>query len=106
MAWTFLIIAGVAEIVFALSLKYSQGFTRLWPSIATCLFGAASFCFLLLALKTLPIGMAYAVRTGMGAVGVAIAGIILFKEPTEILRLVSIALVVIGIIGLRMTHTT
>ena len=106
MAWTLLFIAGIAEIVFALSLKYNQGFTRLWPSIVTILSGPFSFYFLMLALKTLPVGTAYAIWTGMGAVGVAIAGIILFKESTDPLRLMSIALVVIGIIGLRVTHTT
>lgn len=104
MAWTLLFIAGVAEIVFALSLKYNQGFTRLWPSIVTGLSGLTSFYLLMLALKTLPVGTAYAVWTGMGAVGVAVCGIILFKESTDILRLVSIALVVLGIIGLRVTH--
>jgi len=106
MAWTLLFLAGVAEIVFALSLKYNQGFTRLWPSVVTVLSAPCSFYLLMLSLKTLPIGTAYAVWTGMGAVGVAIAGIILFKESTDALRLVSIALVVIGIIGLRATHTT
>jgi quaternary ammonium compound-resistance protein SugE len=106
MAWTLLFVAGIAEIAFALSLKYNQGFTRLWPSIATGLSGLSSFYLLMLALKTLPVGTAYAVWTGMGAVGVAVAGIILFKESTDVFRLVSIALVVVGIIGLRVTHTT
>ncbi len=105
MAWTLLFIAGVAEIVFALSLKYNQGFTRLWPSVVTLLSGLSSFLLLMLALKTLPVGTSYAIRTGMGVVGVALAGIILFKESADVLRLVSIALVVVGIIGLRLTHT-
>ena len=104
MAWTLLFVAGIAEIVFALSLKYNQGFTKLWPSIVTMFSGASSFYLLMLAIKTLPVGTAYAVWTGMGAVGVALFGIILFKESTDILRLASIALVVIGIIGLRLTH--
>lgn len=105
MAWTLLFVAGLAEIVFALSLKLNEGFTRLWPSVATCVSGAASFYLLMLAIKTLPVGTAYAVWTGMGAVGVALFGILLFKEPTDVLRLLSLTLVIIGIIGLKLTHT-
>ena len=104
MDWLLLGLAGVAEIVFALSLKSNQGFTRLWPSVVTILSGASSFYLLMLAIKTLPVGTAYAVWTGIGAVGVAVFGIIVFKESTDILRLVSIALVVIGVIGLRLTY--
>ena len=105
MEWVYLSIAGIAEIVFALSLKYNQGFTRLWPSIVTMLSGGASFYLLMLAIRVLPVGTAYAVWTGMGAVGVAVMGIILFKESTEMLRLLSIAFVVVGIVGLKLTHT-
>jgi quaternary ammonium compound-resistance protein SugE len=104
MDWIVLFLAGSAEIVFALSLKLNQGFTRLWPSVVTVIFAPISFYLLMVALKTLPVGTAYAVWTGMGAAGVAILGIILFKESTDVLRLVSIALVIIGIIGLRLTH--
>lgn len=75
MEWLYLAIAGIAEIVFALSLKYNQGFTRLWPSIVTMVSGGASFYLLMLAIRTLPVGTAYAVWTGMDAVGVAIKGI-------------------------------
>lgn len=104
MEWILLFVAGLAEIVFALSLKLNQGFTKLWPSIVTCISGGASFYLLMLALKTLPVGTAYAVWTGMGATGVAILGILLFKESADLLRLASVTLVIIGIIGLRLTH--
>jgi len=89
--------------VFALSLKYNQGFTKLWPSIVTMVSGGCSFYLLVLAIKTLPLGTAYAVWTGMGAVGVAILGIILFKESADWYRLLSITLVIAGIIGLKLT---
>ncbi|MBE0435515.1 MAG: multidrug efflux SMR transporter [Methylomicrobium sp.] len=104
MAWILLLCAGLAEIVFALSLKYNQGFTRLWPSLTTIVFGAVSFYLLMLSIRTLPLGTAYAVWTGMGAVGVAVIGIVLFKESAEILRLCSIILVVVGLVGLKLTH--
>lgn len=103
MAWLLLFSAGFVEIIFALSLKYNEGFTKLWPSILTMVSGAGSFYLLMLAIKTLPLGTAYAVWTGMGAVGVAILGIVLFKEPAEWYRLLSIALVITGIIGLKLT---
>ncbi len=90
MAWLLLLSAGMAEIVFALSLKYNEGFTKLWPSIITMISGGCSFYLLMLAIKTLPLGTAYAVWTGMGAVGVAIIGIFLFKESTDLYRLLSI----------------
>ncbi len=103
MAWFLLFSAGVAEIAFALSLKYNQGFTKLWPSIITMLSGGCSFYLLILAIKTLPLGTAYAVWTGMGAVGVAVLGIFLFKESADGYRLLSITLVVAGIIGLKLS---
>ena len=103
MGWFFLISAGCVEIIFALSLKYNQGFTQLVPSIVTALSGAGSFYLLMLALKTLQLGTAYAVWTGMGAVGVAIISIFLFKESVDIYRLLSISLVIIGIAGLKLT---
>jgi len=104
MAWLLLITAGFAEIIFALSLKYNQGFTKLWPSVITAISGGISFYLLMLAIKTLPLGTAYAVWTGMGAVGVAIIGIFLFKESTDLLRLASISFVVVGLVGLKLTH--
>ena len=105
MGWLLLLSAGCVEIVFALSLKYNQGFTQLIPSIVTALSGGGSFYLLMLALKTLPLGTAYAVWTGMGAVGVAILGIILFKESVDIYRLLSILFVIIGIAGLKLTDS-
>lgn len=105
MAWILLFSAGFVEIVFALSLKYNEGFTKLWPSVITAVSGAGSFYLLMLAIKTLPLGTAYAVWTGMGAVGVATLGIILFKESADWYRLASILLVIIGIIGLKLTDS-
>jgi quaternary ammonium compound-resistance protein SugE len=104
MAWLFLFAAGTIEIVFALSLKYNQGFTKLLPSIVTMIAGGGSFYLLTLAIKTLPVGTAYAVWTGMGAVGVATLGIVLFKESTDWIRLLSIGFIVVGIVGLKLTH--
>ena len=105
MAWLLLFSAGIVEIIFALSLKFNEGFTRLWPSVLTLLAGGGSFYLLMLAIKTLPLGTAYAVWTGMGAVGVAILGIVLFKESVDVYRLLSITLVIAGIIGLKLTDT-
>jgi quaternary ammonium compound-resistance protein SugE len=103
LAWLILIIAGLVEIVFALSLKYNEGFTRLIPSIISLASGGVSLYLLMFSLKFLPVGTAYAVWTGMGAVGVAILGVILFKESVDLYRIASILLVVIGIIGLKLT---
>jgi quaternary ammonium compound-resistance protein SugE len=105
LAWLLLFTAGLVEIVFALSLKYNQGFTRLIPSIITLTSGGVSLFLLMTAIKFLPVGTAYAVWTGMGAVGVAILGIVLFKESAEFYRLVSISLVIVGIIGLKLTDS-
>lgn len=104
MAWFYLLAAGCVEIIFALSLKYNEGFTKLIPSIITAMSGIGSFGLLTLAIKTLPLGTAYAVWTGMGAVGVAIMGIILFKEPMDWTRLLSLTLVILGIIGLKLSE--
>lgn len=103
MAWFLLFFAGLTEIVFALSLKYNEGFTRLIPSLITLASGGVSLYLLMMAIKFLPVGTAYAVWTGMGAVGVAVLGIVLFKESAEPYRLLSIALVIVGIIGLKLT---
>lgn len=105
MAWLLLFSAGLFEIVFALSLKLNEGFSKLWPSVVTCVSGLGSFGLLMWALKTLPVGTAYAVWTGMGAVGVAIFGIILFKESLDWYRLLSIGIVIIGIIGLKLSDS-
>lgn len=105
MAWLLLMTAGIAEIVFAVSLKYNEGFTKFIPSVITLATGGVSLFLLMSAIKSLPVGTAYAVWTGMGAVGVAILGIFLFKESAAPFRLVSICLVVIGIVGLKLTDT-
>lgn len=104
MGWLLLFTAGAAEIIFALSLKYNEGFTKLWPSVVTAISGGCSFYLLMLAIKSLPLGTAYAVWTGMGAVGVAILGIVLFKESTDWIRLASICFIIIGLVGLKLTH--
>ena len=102
MAWIWLTLAGLLEVVWAIGLKYTEGFTRLWPSAITVAAMIASIYFLALAVRSLPIGTAYAVWTGIGAVGVAILGIILFNEPRDLLRLGSILLIVAGIAGLKL----
>lgn len=102
MKWLLLIVAGIFEVCWAVGLKYSQGFTKLVPSILTILGMIASFYFLSLALKNLPLGTAYAIWTGIGTVGTVILGIILFKEPIEIIRLICIGFIVIGIVGLKL----
>jgi len=101
MAWVWLTLAGLLEVVWAVGLKYTDGFTRLVPSAITIAAMVASVYFLALAVRTIPIGTGYAVWTGIGAVGVAILGIILFGESRDALRLASIALIVLGIVGLK-----
>jgi quaternary ammonium compound-resistance protein SugE len=103
MEWFYLAIAGLLEMFWAIGLKYSQGFTKPLPSIMTVLGMAASFYFLSLSLKSLPIGTAYAVWTGIGTVGTVMFGIVLFAEPVGFMRLACIMLVVSGIIGLKIT---
>jgi quaternary ammonium compound-resistance protein SugE len=102
MAWSILFVAGLLEVAWAIGLKYTAGLTRLIPSIFTLAAMAGSVILLGLALKSLPIGTAYAVWTGIGAVGTAALGIILFGEPATAFRLASIALIVAGIIGLKL----
>lgn len=102
MQWLFLSIAGIFEVGWALSLKYSEGFTKLIPSTITILGMIASFYFLSLALKSLPLGTAYAIWTGIGTIGTVIVGIILFNEPLNISRLICVGLIIIGIIGLKL----
>ena len=101
MAWVFLFLAGLLECGWAIGLKYTVGFTRLWPSVLTLAAMVVSFGLLSISLKSIPVGTAYAVWTGIGAVGVAILGIFLFNEPRDIARLVCILLIVTGLIGLR-----
>lgn len=103
MAWFYLMIAGVFEVVWAIGLKYSHGFTRLYPSLLTFVGMIISFYFLALATKSLPIGTAYAVWTGIGAVGAVILGTVLFNEPANVWRLVFVSFILIGILGLKLT---
>jgi quaternary ammonium compound-resistance protein SugE len=102
MAWTILLLAGLTEVGWAIGLKYTEGFTRLVPTVLTVTCMVASIGLLGLALKTLPIGTAYAVWTGIGTVGTAILGIYLFGESTAALRLGCIGLIVVGIAGLKL----
>jgi quaternary ammonium compound-resistance protein SugE len=101
MAWIVLFVAGVLEVGWAVGLKYTEGFTRLWPTIGTAVALTASMGLLGVALRTLPLGTAYAVWTGIGSVGTAVLGIVLFREPATAMRLTCIALIVAGIVGLK-----
>jgi quaternary ammonium compound-resistance protein SugE len=100
--WLYLLIAGLLEVGWAIGLKYTDGFSRLWPSLGTAAAMVMSLAFLGLALKYLPVGTAYAVWTGIGAVGTVILGIILFAEPATAMRLGCVGLIVAGIIGLKL----
>lgn len=102
MAWIYLVVAGLFEVGWAIGLKYTEGFTRIVPTALTLVAMAASVLLLGLALRELPVGTGYAVWTGIGAVGTAILGIVLFAEPAAALRLASIGLIVAGIIGLKL----
>ncbi len=103
MAWTYLFFAGLFEIGWAVGLKYTEGFTRLWPSVATVAAMIVSLFLLGLALRDLPLGTAYAVWTGIGAVGTVILGIFLFQDPATAVRLGCIGLILAGIVGLKLT---
>ncbi len=105
MAWTCLIIAGILEIGWAVGLKYTEGFSRLWPSVATICAMAASFALLSLALKTIPMGTAYAVWTGIGAAGTALVGMMFLGESREVLRLLCLLLIIGGAVGLKLVST-
>lgn len=101
MAWVYLGIAGLFEIGWAIGLKYTEGFSRLVPSVLTMVSMGLSIWLLSMAMKTIPVGTAYAVWTGIGAVGVAVLGMLLFAESTEVLRLLCLLLIITGIIGLK-----
>lgn len=101
MAWIILLVAGILEVVWAIGLKYSHGFTRLTPSIITAVAMAVSVFLLANAMKTLPVSTAYAVWTGIGAVGAAITGIVLLGESASLMRILSLCLIIAGIIGLK-----
>lgn len=102
MAWIYLFIAGLFEIGWAVGLKYTDGFTKIFPSIITIITMILSFYFLSTAVKTIPIGTAYAIWTGIGAIGTAIFGIILFGESKELIRIFFMFLILIGIVGLKL----
>lgn len=102
MAWIILLVAGLLEIGWAIGLKYTEGFSRLWPTVGTVGAMVASIVLLGVALKTLPVGTAYAVWTGIGATGTALLGIVLFGESAAALRLACIGLIVAGIVGLKL----
>ena len=102
MEWTYLLVAGLFEVVWAVGLKYTEGWTQPWPSAGTVAAMLVSFWFLSLALKGLPIGTAYAVWTGIGAVGTALVGVLALGEPRDAARLACIFLIVAGIVGLKL----
>lgn len=102
MSWIYLIIAGLLEVAWAVGLKYTAGFTRLWPSVFTLATMAGSVGMLGVALRALPLGTAYAVWTGIGTVGTAVFGMLMLGEPAGALRLLSIGLIVAGIVGLKL----
>ena len=101
MAWMYLVVAGLFEVVWALGLKYTEGWTRLWPSLGTLAAMAVSFWCLSQALKAIPIGTGYAIWTGIGAIGVATIGILVFAESASPARLACIAMIVCGVVGLK-----
>ncbi|SIR03503.1 quaternary ammonium compound-resistance protein SugE [Haladaptatus litoreus] len=103
MSWKILIIAGLFEIAWAIGLEYSDGFSKFWPSVGTVIALVISMVLLAEALKTLPVGTAYAVWTGIGAVGTATLGIVLFEESAELVRVAFIGLIVVGIVGLHLS---
>lgn len=103
MAWLLLFVAGLLEVGWAIGLKYTEGFTRLWPTVGTVTAMVLSVALLGVAMRTLPVGTAYAVWTGIGAVGTVILGIVLFGEPATAARLACVALIVSGIVGLKDT---
>lgn len=106
MAWFILFVAGLLEVGWAVGLKYSEGFTRLWPTVWTGVALVLSMALLGVSLRTLPLGTAYAVWTGIGSVGTAVLGIVLFREPATAMRLVCIGLIVAGIVGLKVASST
>ena len=101
MAWVYLIVAGVLEIGWAIGMKYTNGFTRLWPSVGTIACMIVSFALLATALKTIPVGTGYAVWTGIGAAGTAVVGMLLLGESREVARVVCIAMILAGVVGLK-----
>jgi quaternary ammonium compound-resistance protein SugE len=105
MAWLLLVIGGIFEVGWAIGLKYSEGFTRVWPTLWTALAMLISLWLLGLAMKSLPVGTAHSVWVGVGAIGTVVLGIVLFGEAANAVRLASIALIIVGIVGLRLGTT-
>ena len=103
MAWIVLVVAGLFEVCWAIGLKYTDGFTRLWPSVGTVVAMTVSVVLLGWSMRSLPVGTAYAVWTGIGAVGTVLLGLVLFDEPATVARLGCVALIVAGIVGLKLT---
>ena len=106
MAWILLVVAGLLEVSWSIGMKHSDGLTKAWPTVFTIALSITSFVLLAQAVKTLPVGTAYAVWTGIGAVGACILGMLLFKESTNPWRILCIALVIAGVIGLKLTTKT
>ncbi len=106
MAWIMLLLAGLAEVVWAVGMKYSEGFTRVWPSVITVIFMIISVVLLAFAMRTLPLGTAYAIWTGIGAIGAFVVGILWFNEPATAARIGCALLILTGLIGLKLTSTT
>ena len=104
MAWAVLVVAGLFEVGWAIGLKYTEGFTRFWPSAGTIAAMVLSVLLLGWAMRTLPVGTAYAVWTGIGAIGTVALGIVLFQEPATVARLACVGLILAGIVGLKVTH--
>ena len=104
MDWAMLAVAGLFEVAWAVGLKYTEGFSRWWPSVGTALAMVVSVVLLALAMRTLPVGTAYAVWTGIGAAGTVLLGIVLFGEPATLMRLLCVGLIVAGILGLKLSH--
>jgi len=102
MAWVLLVLAGVCEVAWAVGLKYSEGFTRFWPSVATTLAMLLSMGLLGMAMRSLPLGTAYSIWVGIGAVGTVIFGIVLWGEPADAARMISVILILMGVIGLKL----
>lgn len=105
MSWVILVVAGLFEVGWAIGLKYTEGFTRIWPTIWTVLAMIISFWLLGIAMKSLPVGTAYSIWVGVGAVGTVILGMLLLGEPANAGRLISVLLIIAGIIGLRLTSS-
>lgn len=102
MTWLILVLAGLLEVVWATGLKYADGFTRFWPSVITVVSTIASFWLLAIAMRSLPLGTAYVIWVGIGAVGAFVAGIVLFQESFTLMRAASVCLIILGLIGLKL----